>query len=156
MTEPEMRSFLKERLKNIKADDLTTIVKEVMAMPHDYGTVCVAIGALAAATARACDREPNGGITGFQAGVVFWEFTRAWGVFGDDAPKRMVQYENMLYPQYAGKFASTITPDTWKWLQERAKNLLAEKSEYQAVAVTNHLQSIVDGVVPFGYVVKED
>jgi len=152
MTEAEMRTHLAEALKGIKADDLTATVRDVMAMPHDYGTVCVAIGALAAAAARAADREPNGGITGFQAGAVFWEFVRAWDVFGD-GPKRMTQYANMLYPQYAHDFERTISADTWAWLQEHAAKRLAETNGQAHPDVVAHWKQIVAGSVPFGYAV---
>lgn len=82
-----MRSHLSQRLANIQPGEVDAAIAEIMAMEHDYGTICVAIGAIAAAAARAADRSPNGGITGFQAGAVFWEFTRAWGVFGKDTPR---------------------------------------------------------------------
>lgn len=150
MTEAEMREHCAARLKDIRAADLSAAIVELMALEHDYGTVCVAIGEIGAAAASAANREPNGGITGFQASAAFWEFVRAWRVF-DEGPKRMVQFANMLNPQYSEYFAQTITPDTWQWLQERASEELA--SDHGSKAVRAHWQSIVDGRIPFGYAV---
>lgn len=152
MTEQEWRDALAKRFANVTIDTLESEIRDVMSADHDYGTICVAIGHIAAAAARAADRMPSGGITGFQAGAVFWEFTRAWGVFGD-GPKRVVTYGDMLYPQYADKMAPTISADTWRWLQEEAARNLKERST-AVESVVAHWRSIVDGVVPFGYSVE--
>ena len=45
---------------------------------HDYGTICHAMAAGALATMRAMDKTPQGGITGFQAGAIMWEFIKRW------------------------------------------------------------------------------
>ena len=121
MTEQEWRDALAKRFANVTIDTLESEIRDVMSADHDYGTICVAIGHIAAAAARAADRMPSGGITGFQAGAVFWEFTRAWGVFGD-GPKRVVTYADMLYPQYADKMAPTLASHADKqvarWLDD--------------------------------------
>lgn len=154
MTETEMREHLAERLKDIQPGEVDAAIAEVMAMEHDYGTVCVAIGCLAAAACYAADRTPNGGITGFQASAVMWEFIRAWGKLNE--PARLVRYGEFLYPQYASHHTATLSVDTWKWLQEQATERLATtKPEDCADAVYAHWRSIVDGVVPFGYRVEE-
>jgi hypothetical protein len=44
----------------------------------------------------------------------------------------------------------------WESLQEMAKKKLEEKEEHVPPRVINHWQSIVDGIVPFGYSVKEE
>lgn len=151
-TEQQWRDELKQRLASVTIDTLESEIRSIMGADHDYGTVCVAMGHIAAAAARAADRMPNGGITGFQAGAVFWEFVRAWGVF-NEGPKRMMLYSDMLYPQYDHKFAQTIDADTWQWLQEQAR----EKLENPIAAHPNveaHWRSIVAGNVPFGYTVE--
>lgn len=122
---------------------------------HDYGTICHAVAAAAVAAAQAINASPTGGITGFQAGAVMWEFITAWQ--GYKGPMRLVQYEHMLYPQYASRFALTITPDTWTWLQqEAATHLTNAKDDRVATRVADHWRSIVAGQVPFGYHVEED
>jgi hypothetical protein len=123
--------------------------------PHDYNTIVYAVAAAALAAARALDRTPNGGITGFQAGAVFWEFYGEW-LHESGKPARMVKYDGMLYPQYESQFARTITPDTWKWLQaEAAKNVAAHSGDAHGEIVA-HWQSIVDGRVPFGFTVSDE
>ena len=69
----------------------------------------------------------------------------------------MVNYENMLYPQYSRKFDQTITAETWKWLQDQAAERLAndESAPVAAPAVAAHWRSIVDGTIPFGHHVKD-
>jgi hypothetical protein len=120
---------------------------------HDYGTIVHAITAAAVGAAWAVEHSPAGGITGFQGGAVMWEFMRHWN--GVEAPARLVRYEEMLYPQYAYKFEKTINAATWAHLQERAKAKLAER-DVMHPDVLAHMQSIVNGVVPFGYTISDD
>lgn len=124
---------------------------------HDYGTVCHAISACAIAAAWAASNEPGscGGITGFQAGFVMWDFIKQWLKTDNKCGLRLIDYDSMLYPQYGYKFEKTITPETWERLKLQAiKNL--EDIEYAHQDVIAHWQSIADGNIPFGYIVKED
>lgn len=121
---------------------------------HDYGTRVHAISACALAAAYAANNSENGGITGFQAGFVMWDFIRQWQYPYNDCGMRIMNYDDMLYPQYAYKFQKTITRDTWNELQVAAKKQL-EATDYAAKSVILHWQSIVDGKVPFGYRVAD-
>lgn len=122
---------------------------------HDYGTVCHALAAGAVATCWALNREsPSGGITGFQAGAVMWEFIRAWN--GLKGPAQLTRYQDMLYPQYERRFKKVIHKGTWEWLRDRAAEELSQASRSAADTVVAHWKSIVDGVVPFGYTVEDD
>lgn len=119
---------------------------------HDYGTICHAITAAALGTAHAINHSPQGGITGFQASAVMWQFIKLWT--GDtDVPLRLSNFSDMLYPQYKHKF-TTISKGTWKYLQNEAKKHLLES--HGTSNVRDHWQSIVDGTVPFGYTVSDD
>ncbi len=121
---------------------------------QNYNTVPNALAAGALATAKMLDRWlRNGGITGFQAGFVMWEFVRRW--LHIEGPVQLVQYRDMLYPQYADKFAKTIDQETW--VQEQAKKLLEKDGEIssQNDYFTEHLKSIVAGTPPFGYQVVD-
>lgn len=139
-------------------DDLSAFLKHLTtAYRHDYGTIVHAIVAGCIATAKAIDRSPVGGITGFQASCAMWGFITRFMHY-EKQPMRLVRYEEMLYPQYAYKFARTITPDTWKWLQDEAKKHLAlfESGERPcARAVRDHWASIAAGTVPFGYSISD-
>ena len=120
---------------------------------HDYGTICHAIAAGAIAAAHAIDRGPQGGITGFQAGAIMWEFIRKWQHY-DDIPLRLTKFDDMLYPQSEYRF-NTITKETAKWLQDKAKALLTEKEDVHP-NVKAHWEKLAKGWIPFGYSIQED
>ncbi len=123
---------------------------------HDYGTVCHAMAAVAVQAAKAFNDSEQGGITGFQAGAVMWEFIKRFMHL--EGPMRLVQYNDMLYPQYFEKFDTTISEDIWKGLQAKAMENLIKSGNNESTHpnVINHWKSIVEGVVPFGYVVKKE
>lgn len=126
---------------------------------HDYGTICHAVSACAIAAAWAADSTENGGITGFQAGFVMWDFVRQWSYSSNKCGLAIIDYDKMLFPQYKDEFTKEISLETWEALQERAKELLAEK-ENGIIPVSDcvykHWKQIANGVVPFGYTVKEE
>ena len=153
MEEQEIRELLHKEAEDITLAALPAFIDRALEVGKgSYGGICIAFGIAAAATARAMDRTPSGGITGFMAGAVFWEFVREWGVFTPDAPKKMLDYGQMLYPQYEHSFRS-ISNETWEWLQKEAAENLTERGDAHP-GVLEHWQSIVDGTVPFGYTVE--
>ena len=89
------------------------------------------------------------GISGFQAGGVMWEVIEEWMYSGNKCGLKLVDYDDMLYPQYDYKFDKAISENTWNHLQEQAKEMLA--TEDACSSVRKHWQSIADGVIPFGY-----
>lgn len=127
---------------------------------HDYGTICHAISACALAAAWAANHSDQGGITGFQSGAVMWDFVRQWTYTNNKTSLRIINYDKMLYPQNKGDFEGrTINQSTWKALQNEAKRLLDEidsGEESAADPVIAHWKSIVNGVVPFGFKIKND
>lgn len=123
---------------------------------HDYGTICHALASSAIASAWAMNNTEQGGITGFQAGAVMWEFIKNWGYGGELKPLRLFDYSNMLYPQYEGYFEKSISTDTWNWLQKEAQELLDNDRTMMHPNVVKHLQSIVNGTVPFGFTVTDE
>lgn len=80
-----------------------------------------------------------------------WSEYEAWDV---NTPIRIVPYEQMLYPQQSGWFARKISPETWAWLQKKAREEL-ENTPYAHPDVIAHWQSIADGKVPFGFTVDK-
>lgn len=125
---------------------------------HDYGTICRAIGACTIAAAWAANSAPQGGITGFQAGAVMWEFVRNWNYRNNQCGLRIVDYDDMLYPQYAPKFDKCITPRVMESLQREAHRRLSEIDENHSVhpAVKEHWEQVAAGIPPFGFKVSED
>jgi hypothetical protein len=136
-------------------DELVDFLKALMTKyNHDYGTVIHAMTAGAIATIHVMNEDKyQGGITGFQASCMMWEFMKRFNHI--DGPARLLQFDKMLYPQYEHDFEKIISKESWEWLQEKAKeNLFCRDGAHPAVAA--HWQTIVDGVVPFGYKIKED
>ena len=124
---------------------------------HSYGTICHAISACALAAAWAADSSDQGGITGFQASAIMWDFIRQWIYKSNKTSLRIIDYDDMLYPQYEYKFVNKeISPSTWETLQNEAKRLLEEGSNYAHERVIEHWENIVNGVVPFGFKIKND
>lgn len=118
---------------------------------HDYGTVCHAIAAGMIGAMRAMNYHPQGGITGFQAQCIMWTVIPK-AFTSTDGPMRLVQFEDLLYPQYEERF-TTISEETFKWVQERARNLLNDTDSGHVnpdPAVRNHWKELAAGKVPFG------
>lgn len=150
MDEKALRDEYAPRVREVTLEELPSFISELMDREHDYGSICVAIGIAAAATAWACNKHKNGGVTGFQAGAVFWEFVRAWGSPSiGECGARIVNYDDLLFPQYADKFTS-ISADTLEAVRKAAEKNLAERDGPLSEAVIAHWQSIVDGHPPFG------
>ena len=128
---------------------------------HDYGTACHAVAACALAAASAACSHEGIGLTGFQAGFVMWDFIKNWTKISNICGLKLIDYDNMLYPQYEEKMDKTIHADNWKAIQEQARKYLNESSDDDipweaAPEVAKHWKSIVDGHVPFGYKVVDD
>jgi len=116
---------------------------------HDYGTICHAVASAALAAAHTINHDPNqGGITGFQASCIMWEFISKW-MSCDGKPMRLLDYEKMLYPQYEKTFRS-ISKSTAEWLQEKAKEILGG-GDFLHEEVREHLEAVANGWIPFDY-----
>lgn len=155
MNEFTIRDELREKRKDIKTfEDLTTFLKDVEENYNfDYG---VAPRAMAqASVAVAYYLSDKFGITGFQAGFVMWDFIFDWMYRDNECGMKIVDYDDMLYPQYDYKFGKVIRSSTWANIQKKANRYLKEDSEHAHPDVIAHWKSIVDGKVPFGYVVKD-
>ena len=95
------------------------------------------------------------GITGFQASCVMWDIIRDWQYPHNKTGLRIVDFDDMLYPQYERKFDKIINHETWKALQKEAKENLEKDTNCVHPDVRAHWQSIVDGNVPFGFTVED-
>ena len=125
---------------------------------HDYGTICHAIAACSLAAARAANKHKQGHITEFQASFVMWDFIKEWMYSGNQSGLRIVDYDDMLYPQYENKFDKVISKRTFESIQKAAQERLNKVKQGREVYsdVIKHWESIVAGNVPFGYKIKED
>ena len=120
---------------------------------HDYATICHAIAAAAVGAANAVERSPQGGITEFQGGAVMWQFIVNWMSDYKDKPVRLIDYSDMLFPQYAHAFAPVISKETHQYLIAAAQKHLADTG-LASPDVQRHWEMLAAGGVPFGYTVS--
>lgn len=166
-TEQEFKKQAYEIAKSVTTtDELAEFIKFISDYPLDYGTAVYAQCAAMLAAQHVMNGGEQGGITGFQAGFIGWEMVKQFMSVGDCGLK-IVDYENMLYPQYEERFGKTIPYKNFEALQKKAKEHI-EKDDSAAQqekdkfgygmhpAVRRHMESIVNGVVPFGYVLIDD
>ncbi len=155
MTEQEYRVEVQVEARKQTLETLPAFLVKLAEREHDYGTICVAIGAAAVGAAWALERSPQGGISGAQAWAIMWEFITGWNADGDsDSPKRLLNYGDLLYPHNEDKF-KIISQETFTWLKEQATKLLAENPTIMP-EVRLHWESIIAGNIPFGLTVKND
>lgn len=142
-----------ENVKSIK--ELSKFVDKLLnSYEHDYGTAVHAIAACSVACSWLGAHVE--GITGFQASCVMWDYIINWIKTDNKCGLRLVDYDDFLYPQYEYKYDKVISEHTWTAIQEEARKLLDENDRYVCREVKQHWESIVNGVVPFGYEVKVD
>lgn len=149
-----------EKARHVKnLEELNDFIKKTMGSPNlDYSGYPQAITACCIATLYACDTV---GMTGYQASFIPLWFLQEVNGAGRKVGFRVMNYDDMLYPQYGYKFEKTIPKDTADLLVEEAKKLIEERGYADSVAlvdtrVLNHWESIAAGNLPFGYSVEED
>lgn len=149
-SEARFRAKYEPRIKDVTVEGLPAFIAEMLADEIDYGTICMAVAFAGAAAAWAVERSPQGGVTGFQAGFIGWELLRQWGspTLGKTGT-RIVNFDDLLYPQYAYKF-HTLSKETWEKVQAEAARLVAEPHDYAHPDVVAHWRSVADGGIPFG------
>lgn len=149
---PQIEWF--ERARSIETiEEFSAFAKELLEeTEHDYGTVCHAIGALAIAAGWMGSHIQ--GITGFQAGFVMWDFIKQWNFRTNKCGLRIINYDDMLYPQFRDEFEKTLPADRFKIMQKVAAEHLANGKMHPAVE--QHMRNIVAGVVPFGYTLTDE
>lgn len=120
------------KARKMTLEELPAFLKDLTEQyEHDYGTICHAVAIAAIATAWAVDRSPQGGITGFQAGCIMWEFIREWNFSSNKTGLKIVDYDNFLYPQYSDLFDKTIPESVWEVIKKEAQaNILKADREY--------------------------
>jgi hypothetical protein len=155
-TEKELRELWYTEAEEQTMATLPAFLKKLTEFEHDYGSICVAIAAAGVGAMYALNKEPQGGITGFQSGAIFWELRSAW--LHKDSPAKILDYEQMLYPQHGSSFNKVISPDTWKWLREQAREKLKKDRNGEADladSVRHHMRQIALGNPPFGFRVED-
>ena len=124
MTEQQLR---KEKVPYIKTEkELTAYIHTLANRPHDYGTCVYAVSMASVATYNYMAGKL--GITGFQDGCASLDII---GRIRNIDNFRIVDYKNLLYPQYAlnSEYFPTVPEllaKNSKWLREEATKLLKE------------------------------
>ena len=154
---PEKEWF--EQAKEQTFETLPAFIDHIMNdYIHDYGTICHAISACALAAAYAGAEDAD--ITGFQAGFVMWDFIKQFMYSENKCGLKIVDYDNMLYPQYEDYFEKRISSSVWGKIQKEAKELLdrhnSDPDDICHPRVLKHWEWIAAGIIPFGYMVSED
>lgn len=166
-TEKEFKAQAYEIAKSVNnTDELAEFINFISNYPLDYGTAVYAQCAAMLAAQHVMNEGEQGGITGFQAGFIGWEMVKKFMSVGD-CGLSIRDWENMLYPQFEERFEKTIPRNIFEGLQKKAKERI-EKADAATQEekdnfgfglhpeVRRHMESIANGVVPFGYVIKED
>lgn len=145
-----------EQAKEQTLETLPSFLNYLMeGFSHDYGTTCHALAAGACATAWAMNNHANGGITGFQAGAVMWEFIKGWNMSDNKCGMRLIDYDNLCYPQYIYKFqGSSISKHTFKAVQNRCREFYEKHDNYTHPDVLRHWQDIIEGNMPEGITIE--
>jgi len=137
-------------------DELVKFINKMADDGEDtYVGAIYAANAAALATLWFINRRLH--LTGFQADCVMWEFLYSWEYISNKCGLRIIDYDKMLHPENGYLFNKTIPQDIFTSLQQEAKQRLKDAELYGnglSNDVRKHLQSIVDGEYPFGYVLQ--
>lgn len=86
-----------------------------------------------------------------------WDFIEDWQYRNNKCGLKIIDYDDMLYPQYDYKFEKQLSQETFDALQSTAKELLSEDIAYLVhPKVLKHWKSIAEGNIPFDYSIKEE
>lgn len=157
MTEFEIRDEVRKRAhhacENKQALDIF-IEDVVEKYNNDYGGVCYAIGNAAYATAMYLAHKC--GITGFQAGEVMWEFIRQWDFRNNECGLRIINYDDLCYPQYLYKFEGMKIPqEVWDRVIKKCQNLM-KNEEHACNKVKQHWSAIANGFIPRELIIEKE
>ena len=115
MTEQEYKNYIYEKAKNVKTKkDLDELLSEVIESKDlCYGKIVYAICGCMKATMNYINNSEIGGITGFQAGFIGWEMIKEYTVVSSNTALKLINYDDMLFPQKKELFDKVIEKDIW-------------------------------------------
>lgn len=153
MNEFEARDYILQKGKDVKKiEELADLIEEVETkFNYGYGVAPRCIGAVSAVVANYLSAKM--GITGFQASCAMWDFIKSYTYTSNECGMKLIDYDTMLYPQYDYRFEKIISKDVWELLKNKAKEKLEKDGNNACERVVEHWKSIINGNVPFGYVV---
>lgn len=122
---------------------------------HTYDSAAHAVSALAVAGGSL--GAFTEGITGFQASVVKFDFIRQWDNIGKSVGLKVINYDDLLYPQYVEKFPlKVIKKNVWLALQRACKEKLEVDGRCACYKVRQYWGDICNGIIPSSLVVVDD
>lgn len=148
--------------KEVSPETLQSFINHVMNdYKHTYDSIVRAISVCSYATACSCNKMEQGGITGWQASNVMWEFIRLWSKPNNKCGLRLIDMDDMLYPQYEDRFDKTLSKFNYESLVKEAKARIKEDDESTNSMkahwkVRRHWEFIANGGIPFGYRLRSD
>lgn len=153
MNEFEARDYILGK-KVESPEELAELAKEICEkFNFDYGVVPRSIGAFLVVAANYFCHEM--GVTGFQAGFIMYDFIRGFMYPHNKCGIRVVDYDELLYPQYIEKH-TTIPESVWNNIMREAKTKLDEDKVYCHPCVVQYWQDVSKGIVPKEIRIKKD
>ena len=144
-----------DKAKNVTTTTLSTFINKIVnGYEHDYGTIAHAITASGLAAMLAVIKEHP--ISAQQANFIMWNFIYRWMYPNNKCGLVLLNYDNLLFPQYEEMFDKVLSPEVFEALQKEASDLLEARGDNIHEDVKAHLQSIVDGKPPFGFKIIEN
>lgn len=155
MTETELRDMTVPRAETV--EDLAAIVRVLTEREHTYGTCVYAMSIAAEVAFRLVASKL--GVTGFQASCADMQFLSR--TRGYKHGFKIVNYADILYPQYAPHLSGklTISAECWKAIREEARKLFDYRYQGRPSGVDSvraWWKGLADGVVPDYLTVEED
>ena len=146
----KFKQYWEERLKFFRGGEIKELgyfLQELKKFPfHNYNTIVDAVIVAMRATFKYMDEGENGGITGFQASCIGGAIHEEMAMI--ERPYRIVQYKDLLYPQYVKEFPiKTIPKEIADWLREEATKLLGTDPKAHP-DVKAHWERLAAGSLP--------
>jgi len=116
-----------EKGQNTKIGNFQEFLNDMIEnIPVSYGNVVYSTAIASSTIAHIL--SSHYGITGFQAGCVQWEWIRQWGIFSSEVGLRMLNYQDMCYPQHESSF-TTISKDTFERMQTFCQDRIEKSNQ---------------------------
>lgn len=158
--EQAVKKELETKRKNIESFyDLVDFLNDVKEnYGYGYGEMARAIAQAGLATMNYFALEF--GITGFQASCLIWDVIKDWSFSDNKCGLRIINYDDMLYPQYKYYFEKIIPESTFKRIQNEALQNIAvmgiNRDKAKNDNLYSHWFSIADGNPPFEYKIRNN
>jgi len=149
--ELQLRDNWMEAASKVKSlEAFEKFYKKLCAHEHDYGTIVHAVSALGIAGCWLMEHSPQGGITGFQAGCVMWDLVRGWMPEYKDGHLKILDYDDLLWPQNLDRFQHIIPKEVAEELHKKAKKEVKEHKRGKdcSEAVYDHWVKIANSWLP--------